>query len=246
MGDADAIGDTREVDEEGLIGLEGGVAVDGNGDGLGIDASREVEGAAGRKIIGACGGGAVGGGISDTEGGRAAGAGDGEGGDLAAAIAFGDCYIADGDRTGRLRIVVEDGADGLRIGDADAIGDTREVDEEGLIGLEGGVAVDGNGDGLGIDASREVEGAASRKIIGACRGGAVGGGISDTEGGRAAGAGDGVDGDLAAAVAFGDCYIADGDRADGLRIVVDNGGERLSVDDGGAAGCPREIDEEGL
>src|SRR5262249_20315554 len=42
-----------------------------------------------------------------------------------------------------LGIIVEDGADGLSIGDDGTIGGTRQIDKEGFIGLEGGVAVDG-------------------------------------------------------------------------------------------------------
>src|SRR5262249_54005093 len=141
---------------------------------------------AGRNIIRAGGGGAVGGGVADTEGGRTAGAGDSEGGDLAAAVAFGDGDIPDDDSTDRVRIVVDDGAESLGVDDGGSGGSSGQIAEEGLIGLERAVAVDGDGDGLGVAIRRKVERAAGGDVIGACGGGHVGGGVVDAERARVA------------------------------------------------------------
>ena len=47
-------------------------------------------------------------------------------------------------------VVVEDGAEALGLGEGDAVGGRREVEEEGFVSLEDGVAVDGDGDVLGF------------------------------------------------------------------------------------------------
>src|SRR5207247_1065687 len=123
-------------------------------------------------------GGVVGGAVVDGDR-LAAGVGqaDGEVIEVGGAACRDVAEIVDGD--GRLRVVVDDGAHPLAVGDGGV--DRRvEVDEEGLGGLELGVAHDLHGHRVAGLTRGEDAGAAGGDVVGVGhRGGVVGGAVVD-------------------------------------------------------------------
>ncbi len=146
IGEDGAVGGAGEVEEEGFVRLEERVAVDGDRNRAAGLTVGEGEGAAGGEVVAAGGGGAVSGGVIDAEGGGAAAAGDGEGGEFGAGIALAEGDVVDDDRASGLGVIVGDGGRALAIGEDGAVGGAGEVEEEGFVGLEERVAVDGDGD----------------------------------------------------------------------------------------------------
>ncbi len=110
-------------------------------------------------------------------------------------------------------VVIDEGADGLGVADRGAVGGARQVDEEGLVALDLGVAVDGHRDGERIDPGAERKGVGGGRVVAVGhRGTAIGAGVLDAEGGAAPGAGHGEDRLRGAAVAFGDLQVGDRHR----------------------------------
>src|SRR3989442_1374005 len=185
------VGGIAQVDGEGLVELEGGVAAhqDINRLGLGGRARREGQRAVLAQVVRAAGGaaraaripdrGAVGGGIVDGHRhGSGAGQGDREGEGGRAAVALGFTHIVDGEQ--RLGVVVEDGPLTLAVRDR-RVGRTRQVDKEGLIRLEDGVTADRDRDRLSQVAWGEGQVAAGLDVVraaaaGQALGGSAGGG----------------------------------------------------------------------
>src|SRR3977135_3060197 len=84
-------------------------------------------------------------------------------------------------------IVIEDRALALVVADRGAVGCTREIDEEGFVIFDRGVALDDHRYGFGGDAGCETERPAGPSIIAARGSRSVGGSVVDAEGRRAAG-----------------------------------------------------------
>ena len=80
-------------------------------------------------------------------------------------------------------IIIEDRALALAVGEGGAVGGTREVDKKGLVALDHGVAFDGDGHGLGVDAGRKTERTRFCCVVVASRRGrSVGGPVIEAEG----------------------------------------------------------------
>src|SRR5205823_5986668 len=143
---------------------------------------------------------------------------------------------------GRLRVVVDDGAHPLAVGDGGV--DRRvEVDEEGLGGLALGVEQVLHGDRVAGLTRGEDDGAAGGDVVGVGhRGGVVGGAVVDGDR-LAAGVGQ-ADGEViaggAAVALFPYTTLF---RSGRLRVVVDDGAHPLAVGDGGVDRRV-EVDEE--
>src|SRR6185437_10681267 len=102
-------------------------------------------------------------------------------------------------------IVVDDGTDALGMRDRGAIGRPGEVDVESFVGLDLGVAIDDDRDGLAEVALSEVQNVGLADIVFIGRGrGAVRSRVIHVEGSVAAGARYGKGLDLRAVVAFRD------------------------------------------
>src|SRR5690606_9759084 len=134
-------------DVEGLVTLGGRVAVDVDGDGLGGHRGRGGQDGGGALVVLPGGRRAAPRGVVDTDGLiTGVGQGDDEDGLGGAAVPLADLRVAD--RDARQIVVVGDGADPLPVPDGGARG-AAQVDQEGLVVLVGGVAVNDHGDGLG-------------------------------------------------------------------------------------------------
>src|SRR5262249_50432453 len=155
-----------------LVVLELGVAVDRDGDGLAGLARGEVDGAAGRDVVAvgrgrrAVGGREVGRAAWGGRGGQAVGGGGrrGDGGDL---------VVGQVGRGGEQRsgVVVGDGAGGRALAGGDGgVRRAGQHDADRLVGLELGVAVDHDGDGLAGLARREGHRAAGGVVVAVARG----------------------------------------------------------------------------
>jgi len=101
---------------------------------------------------------------------------------LSAGIALCDRHIVDRHRASDCpRVIVDDRALALTVGDGGAIGGARKIDEERLVWLEYGVAVDDDRNELRVNPGAEGERAASGNIVAARpRGGIRRGGIVGT------------------------------------------------------------------
>ena len=154
-----APGGAREVHEERLGRLDGGVAVDGHVHELLRRPGGEGQRARLGRVVAAGAGRAVGGRVGDRDGG---GAGrrkrDREPRVHRPAVAFRHRDVADGQRRQGRRVVVGDRPQALAVGDRRARG-AGQVHEEGLGRLDGGVAV---------DRSRPRTAASSRRRRSAC------------------------------------------------------------------------------
>src|SRR5262249_11573569 len=147
-------GGIGQAEEEGLVVLVIGVAIDEDGDGLACLAGGEGDRAVGFLVVGAGFGGVVGRRIGDVDRLAAgAGASDREDGVLGAGVAFGDAHITDGNR--RLWIVIDDGylgqfgaIAGYRTATQIAAADRREGDIDRLVILVDLIIDDVDYDGL--------------------------------------------------------------------------------------------------
>src|SRR5262249_47522736 len=153
--------------------LEEAVADDLDGDGLAGLAGSEGQRAAGRQVVAAGRGAAVGRRPVHRHrrviGGRK---GDGKSEWRLADVALTAAHGAD--REMAVWLVVHDGALPLAVGE-ESVGRIDEVDEKRLVRLDEAVAVDGHGDGLARFAWGEGQCAADRLVVAAGRGAAVGG-----------------------------------------------------------------------
>ncbi len=236
------VGRIAEVNEEGLVGLDDVVAVDGDGDCLGEHARDEGQCAAGRDVVSARGRRVVRRGVVHRDGAEARlrerdceHCVNGR-----AAVAFGHADIVNREVG---HVVVEDSAHTLRVGDG-GVDRVAQVDEEGLVYLNDVVAVDGDRDCLGEHAGSEDQRAAGRDVVHAGGCGAVRCGVVY---------GDRVDAGLGerdcehcvngrASVAFGHADIVDRDVG---HVVVEDGAHALRVGDRGV-GRAAQVDEERL
>src|SRR5712671_3143680 len=117
-------------------------------------------------------------------------------------------------------IVIEDRALALAVADRGAVGCTREIDEEGFVVFDRGVAPDDYRYGFGGDAGCETERPGDPGVIAARGGRSVGGSVVDAEGRRAAGTRYCKRHQVGAAVAFRHRHVIDRNRAG--TIVVDD------------------------
>ena len=176
-------GGVGQCDGEGFVRLDGGVGEDGHVDLLRGHSRCEGQGAGGRGVVGARGGGAVGGGVADGDRcGRRLGQRDGECGLRGSGGGrFGRGHIAHRDtwRGHNHRCVgIGDGAGCGGRGEGGA-GGVGQCDGERFVRLDGGVGEDGHVDLLRGHSRCEGQGAGGRGVVGARGGGAVGGGVAD-------------------------------------------------------------------
>src|SRR5439155_1567800 len=220
-----AAGGAGEVDEEGLVGLVVGVAVGQDGEGLARLVGGEGDGARAGLVVGVGRrGGAVGGGVVDGDGRSAwAGQGDGERERRRPGVALSRRHVIDGQDQ---RVVVQDGALALAVGDEGVAG-VGEVDEEGLRVLVERVVGGGDGERLGGLARVEGDGPGAAGVV-AGPGRAVGGGEIDRDGLRA---GVGERDREGGRAALGDADVVDGQRGDA--VIVGDGALALVVGEGG-------------
>ena len=130
------------------------------------------------------------------------------------------------------RIVVGDGTKTRALGDGAAVGRTRQIDKERLVGLIDRVASDRHRHRLRRGAGSEVERARGRHVVGGAAGAgrcrAIRGGVVHGKG-RAAGVADREGGDLGSRVTLCDGDVVDRDVADARRgVVVGDGADALA------------------
>jgi hypothetical protein len=136
-------GGVGEVDAEGLASLFGHVTIDLDGDGLGGLAGGEGDRPTSGEIVVWCDCRVVGGRVVDRHRrGLSSIQSDDEGERGLAAVALGEAEIGDVDLCRLGLVVVEDRRGGLCVADGCVAAGVGEVDEEGLVRLDSGVAVD--------------------------------------------------------------------------------------------------------
>src|SRR5262249_7009972 len=151
-----------EVEEEGLVGLLGGVAQDRDVDRRRLHAGRDGDRAGDGQVVAPGAGGAVRGGVFEGRWQiRCGRERDGERDVPGAAVELRDVDV--GDRQARHRVVVEDRPLARRLGD-DGARRVAQAQEEGLVGLVADVAHDGDGDRLADLAGGEGERAGGGQV----------------------------------------------------------------------------------